>query len=206
MHKIILSLFFLALLSFSAYADSKAYGYVTITVRNDPPEVAEIFFTNNQVFEDSIITCDATVVDEAPSIVVKKYTWFVNDALVDFPEKALPSTYFKATDMVTCQIIPHDVIQDGIGSTISVIVQAIPVSSKIAKGVLSLAGVSTNAEELSAIQEEKGMAGVTGFMVNEIGGQSKGLAIPSLILVLLVALLITINIVVRSSLRKQKAY
>jgi len=204
MNKIILSLFFLALLSFSVFADTKAYGYVTITVQNDPPLVAEIFFTNAQVFEDSIISCDATVVDESPDYVVKKYTWFVNDALVDFHEKALPSTYFKETDMVTCQIIPHDVIQDGNGSTISVIVQAIPVSSKIAKGVLSLAGVSTNAEELSAIREEKGMAGVTGFVVKEIGTQ--GLAIPGLIFILMVAVLIIINIFIRSSLRKQKAY
>jgi hypothetical protein len=203
MNKAILSIFFLVIVSFSAYADTQVHGIVSLTVKNDPPVVDKIFFINNEVFEDSVIDCDATIIDEAPQIATKKYTWFVNGALVDFQDNALPSVYFKAQDSVTCQIIPHDVIQDGKGSTISVMVQAIPVSSKIAKGVLSLAGVETNAEELSALREEQGMAGVTGFVVKEIGGQTHGLAIPFLVLVLLVALLITINIVIRSSLRKR---
>ena len=87
--------------------------------------------------------------------------------------------------------------QDGRSENISVVVSATPVTSRVAKGVLNMAGVTTNAEELSYVRKEQGMMGVTGFVVKGIGTNSKFLVIPMFIFVLMILLLITTNLVLR---------
>lgn len=206
MKKILLLVALFLICSSIVSADIQVKGYIYLTIKNDPPEVVSIFFTNEEVYEDSTIGCDATVIDEAPNNVKLKYTWYVNDNELSFYDKALPSSFFKAQDVVTCKIVPNDYAQDGIPKSVSVTVQPIPVGTKFAQGVLNLAGVSTNAEQISSIRKEQGMMGVTGFVVKELGNQSKGLAIPGLIFFLTIVLLITVNLVVRSTVRKQKAF
>jgi len=204
MKKLIIFFVLLMINSIFVYGATQVKGYIYINIVNEPPEITSIFFYQDEVYEDSTIDCDALYTDEIPEIVELKYRWYVNDNLVNVQGSSLSPSYFEADDIVTCKIIPNDQAQDGEQANITIIVQNIPIGTKMAKGVLQLAGVSSSASELISIRREEGMMGVTGFVVREVGNQSKGLSIPIFILVLMVLLLVTVNLVLRSYVKKQR--
>lgn len=205
MKKIIVLFLLFFISSFSVTGLEQVTGYVSINIENKAPEITSIFFDKDEIYEDSTIECDATVIDEHPDDINLKYMWYVNKNALRIHTKFLSSEYFEANDNITCKIIPNDWTQDGEPRNISITVKPIPVGTRITKGVLQLAGVSTNAEEIISIRREKGMMGVTGFVVGELGGQSKGLVISFFILVLMIMLLLTVNLVLRSHAKKHKS-
>ena len=204
MKKVIIIFFLLILNSFIVNAALQVKGYVYIEIINEKPKIVQMFFHNEEVYEDSNIRCDATVEDEYPENVIKKYSWFVNNNELSFIDSKLPPEFFEKDDIVTCKIIPNDLAQDGEPGIISVTVKPIPVTTKVAKGVLSLVGTSTTSEELASIRKEQGTLAVTGFVVKEFGSGSKGLAIPGFILVMMVLFLITVNLVLRTHIKRHR--
>jgi hypothetical protein len=202
-----LLVFFLLLLNaFFAHADVSVTGHIYITIQNDPPAITMISFSGSEFYEDSTIGCTAAISDETPEIVVQKYRWLVNDEIVFTGQDTLLPEYFTANDIVTCSITPHDAIQDGKEQNISIMIKPIPLGTRISKSVLQLAGVSSSASELESIRKEKGLTGVTGFVVSGVSSQTHGLVIPLFILALAVLTLIAVNLFLRSNLRKNKSY
>ena len=204
MKKIILFFLLIIINTFVVYGSNIVTGYVTINIRNDPPEIKSISFEQSEVYEDSVIKCKAEVIDESPNTVQLRYNWFINGNPLNINTDSLAPDYFSSNDIVTCMITPNDLVQDGKPKNVSVSVKPIPIGTRVTKGVLQLAGVSSSAEEIISIKKEKGMLGVTGFVVKEIGTNSESLTITFLIFILMIAFLVTANLVIRTSIKRHK--
>lgn len=92
---LVMIILFSLLLIENASATPVAYGYVTITIVNNPPELS-----NLRVNETSF-DCEADIVDESPRTAKVMKQWFANSVEID-------KTKLRYGDEVRCELTPID--------------------------------------------------------------------------------------------------
>ncbi len=135
MKLIIYVLFFLVALV-SVTASDTATAVVSLTVVNNHPEVVSI--QTSDPLEGSPLSCDAVIKDEIEDVKTK-YQWYNNNVLIEGQDiNVLDATLFKQGDVITCEAIPNDLVQDGEPKSVSVTIKPKPLVSAITGAVVGL--------------------------------------------------------------------
>jgi hypothetical protein len=126
--------FIVALVSVTAGTVEKAE--VHVTVINNPPEVVSI--QTSDPLEGSPLSCDAVIKDEIEDVKTS-YQWYNNNVLIEGQDiNVLDATLFKQGDVITCEAIPNDLVQDGEPKSVSVTIKPKPLVSAITGAVVGL--------------------------------------------------------------------
>ena len=170
-----------------------AKGYVTINIINQPPKLISISFSPEVAYQDSVLECNPTIMDEAVDKVKVDYKWYKNGALLDANTQWLSG--FEEEDYVTCEATPIDFAGlRGNTLTSSIQIQKTPMTTKAAMLMMSSLGAKANTAETIALQQQ-GFASITGYVVGEMNTSAAMLPILLFFVVLLV--LININLTIR---------
>lgn len=133
MKLIIYVLFFLIALV-SVTASDTAIAYVGVTVVNNPPEVVSI--TTSEPLEGEPLMCNVVIKDEIAEARAN-YRWYNNNVLIEDQDRnVLEETLFKEGDVITCEVIPNDLVQDGKPGSVSVTIKPRPLVSAITGAVV----------------------------------------------------------------------
>ena len=114
-------LFLLMILPATASEIAKCY----TTVINEPPEVIDIKIS--EPVEGRPLICEATIKDEIKDVKIR-YKWYKNNVLIEGQEEYfLNQQFFEEGDMITCEVVPNDFVQDGEPKQASAVIQPGPV-------------------------------------------------------------------------------
>lgn len=134
--KALIYILFFVIMVYSVTAGSVATGKVYLNVINDPPEVIDI--KTSEPFENEHLVCDPTIKDEIEDVKAR-YQWYKNDILIEGQEEnMLDQGFFEADDIITCEVTPNDLVQDGETKNISVVIKPQPFASAITGAVVGL--------------------------------------------------------------------
>lgn len=186
----------LILLSFSVNAlTSKDYGYVTINIINQPPQITNLSFNPAIVFEDSELICNLTIKDEELENIIPYFSWYKNNILLNNTLSKLSG--FQAGDIIECKAFVKDKYNlSSEERSITIRVNSTSIRTKLTKNVLNLLGAKTNIENTINL-EQQGLGAITGYAVKESDVTSRQTPYYFIIFILTFILIININLIYR---------
>lgn len=116
-------------------ASNVATAEVHVSVINDPPVITAVSILP-EAYEGASLDCEAAFQDELEKINLN-YKWYKNGALIG-KERILHSSNFDVGDVVTCEVVPNDFVQDGEAKSISVDIKPKPFLSGITGAVVGV--------------------------------------------------------------------
>lgn len=135
MKLIIYALLFIITLA-SAIAGNVGLAEVHLNVVNNPPEIVSI--KTSEPFAGEALRCDVTIKDEIEGVKAK-YKWYKNDVLIAGQEEnVLNKDIFITDDVITCEVTPNDLAQDGDPKAVSVVIKSKPFLSAITGAVVGV--------------------------------------------------------------------
>ncbi|MBM3200549.1 hypothetical protein FJZ53_06425 [Candidatus Woesearchaeota archaeon] len=124
-----------------ALASDTETGKVYVTVINDPPEIVNL--QTSEPYEGEPLRCEPTIKDETESAKAD-YKWYKNSVLIQGEESSvLNPELFDRGDVITCEVTPNDLVQDGETKSVSVTITPKPFFSSITGAVVGIAGESS---------------------------------------------------------------
>lgn len=168
-----LYLIIIALVSLSAYAEvSITTATVGLTKINVAPQMKSVSIDPPGPYDDSMLLCNAVVLDEEPESVNLHYTWYRNSVKMDYRESYLKGLH--ANDVLSCEIIPEDNYNEfgqGLRSN-EVVIQKSPATMKVITGFINLMGGNADTAELTEASKS-GLGSITGYTVSELGQSNR---------------------------------
>jgi hypothetical protein len=183
---------------------SVSKAYVKVTIINDPPEIVDMSLGPKRYYEDVDLQCSAITEDKQDDVAMLEFRWYRNGELLDVTTDTLGEEYFRKGDLIVCEITPRDEQDIGKAKNITALIRAIPLNTRITKTMLAALGVIADSSKIESVRAEKGLAGITGFAVQEIQKNPAGLRGSFLVLLLVVLVVVNLNLVMRYILRREK--
>lgn len=119
---------------FQVLASNVETAKVHVSVINNPPEVVSI--QTSEPLEGSPLICNVVIKDELEDTRAK-YRWYNNNVLIEGQNiKLLDETFFQEGNVITCEAIPNDLVQDGEPKSVSVTIKPKPLVSAITGAVI----------------------------------------------------------------------
>ena len=199
---IIILVFVLLVQIVNAQTKATAKGYVSITIINNPPQITSISFSPEIAYQDSIIECNPTIIDEVPDEVKVEYKWYKNSIMLDANTKTISG--FEEDDYITCEATPIDVAnQKGNTLTKTIQIQKTPLTTKAAMFMMNSLGVKAKTQDTIALQQQ-GLTAITGYVVSEMN--TSVALMPILLFLVLLLVLININLTMRYIIKKKSHF
>jgi hypothetical protein len=130
---------------FSPYAE----GYVNIEIINRVPEITSISLEPKEIYDDSDVSCNVFVDDEAPELI------------------RLEKKFSITENQISCSIIAIDVAsQRSPEKTVVAVIKKAPIETKLIKNGLNLLGAELNTERTIQL-EKKAISSITAFVIKE---------------------------------------
>lgn len=135
MKPLIYVLFFIIIVS-SVTAGVTETGKVSVEVVNEPPRVIDV--KTSEPFENEPLVCDPVIEDEIEDGYAA-YHWYKNNVLIDGQAgHILGEEFFQEGDVITCEVTPNDLVQDGESKSVSVVIKPRPFASAITGAVVGV--------------------------------------------------------------------
>lgn len=109
-------------------APESVTGYVKINIKNDPPAITGLAIL--EPYKGIDLFCDADVEDEIKDVRLS-YEWYKNNVLLSEDSAILESTNFDKDDIITCKVVPNDLVQNGEAEQVSVKVMELSFKDKV---------------------------------------------------------------------------
>lgn len=197
---LLIFLIFIVFAKFS-YADiSISKAFITLTIENEKPVISKVYFEPESIYPDTDIICNGFVNNEDPNLLYFKYKWFVNGKFAS-ESAMLKHGNFLENDVITCQLIANDKIEDSSPLNNSIIVKNTPISLTLQKGALNLIGLATTTNKIEKLSGNR-LASITGFAVSEIKNDPEPVMLRFLVLSLFIIVLVSINLFYRNLSKK----